>query len=738
MNDAQLQQLLSTGLNIGGTALGAYNQQQQYNGLQSALNTIGPTSLSGYSLSGPGGMSSGYNPSSGGGSIDLGSLNPAYSGFSGAAGMGANTYSPGLLSSLTGNAAGTLGASTNALSGAYGNYNTAMGAANTQLGALGQTYNQVYGNTLSSLQAQQQPQVQQQAFGLQNTLFGKGTLDSTGAASGAIAAGNFGSQVNAMNAQDSLSAQQQALSAQAAGVQNYGALSSAAGNVLSGAFNNFGNTNQLISGLNSAQLNNSLSAAQGAGALNTLGLNNYNAALGTGTAQATARNQSLFPYASTASALAGTPNAAGLLANGMTQAGGSLGGAVSGLGGFIGNLFSPSSGIPNTGNANGLNPGSANQQYASPLFNWQQGGSTSGDTTYYGDDGGFNPAGGEAATSQSSSPYSNFGGANFDAGSALATAGSGLGIVNGLRSGTPMGTAGAAASATSLYGKVAGNSTANAAGGIAADTLGIYSGLKQGGVAGYGQAAVDAGKLGISTGTISNSPALQGALGIVGAGLSTYNFVKDYQSGDTSGDAIRGAEAGASIGSIVPGVGTLIGGVIGGAVGALSSAFGSGKVDPENQSFEGYTQAYNKASPAQQAQVAASVSDPYTVLAGYFDLRSGQLKGSNPIYSTYGRAGEQKFTTDLTSQISSAIQSGKVSAKASPDTVYAQVVAPWVASMGNWQDSNKSAMQGLLQTMTAQYMNGSYSTQWKAVGGQDPFATASQTPTASGTSRAKM
>lgn len=353
MDSTSLQSLLGTGLSLGGIGLALDNQQQQYNGLQNALNTIGPTNLNGYSLSGPGGMSAGYN-ANGGIGIDLGSLSPAYGNLSAIGGMGSGSYSPALLAGLTGNASGILPAATSNVNSAFGNYNNALGAANTQLGALGQTYSDVFNNTLSSLQAQQAPQVQQQAFGLQNTLFGKGALDMTGAGSGAISAANFGSQVNAMNAQNNLTAQQQALSAQNAGVNNYAQLSNSANGILSGALSNFGNTNSLISGLNSAQLNNSLSALSGAGALNTLGLNNYNAALGTGSAQATARNQSLFPYASTASTLAGTPNALTLLGRGLTQAGASFGGVANGIAGLF-------------GNSGGLNPTQWANDYGSTI-----------------------------------------------------------------------------------------------------------------------------------------------------------------------------------------------------------------------------------------------------------------------------------------------------------------------------------------------------------------------------------
>jgi hypothetical protein len=305
------------------------------------------------------------------------------------------------------------------------------------------------------------------------------------------------------------------------------------------------------------------------------------------------------------------------------------------------------------------------------------------------------------------------------------TAGAGLGIINGLQSGSPLGTAGALTQATSLYGKLAGNATASQFGGIGGSALGLINGIQQGGVAGYSTAGIDAAKLGIQTGLIQNSPALQGALGIAGAGLSTYNFIKNYQSGATGADALNGAQAGASIGSmIVPGIGTVVGGLIGGAAGALSSAFGPGKKDPETYSWDGYLNAVSS-----NPQAAGQVSNPYLFLAGLFDEKG---KSTVPMVAQYGRMGEQKFTNDFMTQIQTAIRNGTVSAKSDPAFVYNKVVAPWVNSMNGGQGWGKvgkeytAAAQGLLKQMTTQFMNGSYSYNWKAVGGDTPFAPVQQ------------
>lgn len=274
------------------------------------------------------------------------------------------------------------------------------------------------------------------------------------------------------------------------------------------------------------------------------------------------------------------------------------------------------------------------------------------------------------------------------------------------------------AAKSNLFGSSS-KSFGNFAGG-ASNVLGLYSGLKQGGAAGYSNAAVSGAALGARAGAFGGySGAVGKFAGYAAIPLAAYDFVKNgTASGRTGSDAATGAMDGAAIGTaIMPGVGTVVGGLIGGAAGAIASAFGPGAVDPENAPFNSYTQAYNKAPPAQQAQIAASVQNPYLPLAGYFDLRSGQMKGQNPIYNTYGRMGEGKFTKDLISKVKEGQQQGITD----PNKMWSSVVQPWISSMGTWQDSNKSALTGLMQNMTGQVMSGSYQQNFRAIGGDTPF-----------------
>jgi Domain of unknown function (DUF4329) len=199
------------------------------------------------------------------------------------------------------------------------------------------------------------------------------------------------------------------------------------------------------------------------------------------------------------------------------------------------------------------------------------------------------------------------------------------------------------------------------------------------------------------------------ALGYVAAPLEVYNFVENWQSGKTGSEALQGAEAGAAVGSIIPGVGTIVGAVIGGAIGAISSAFGPGAMDPENQSWDGYASAYQK-NPNSVDQ--ATPSQNFQALAGIFDARGSNI----PFYGAYGRMGENKFTSDMLHNINNAVSTGKVAANSSAQQIYSQVVQPWITSMGGsngWKDTNtvkgapeKDAIGNLLTNLIAQWQAG--------------------------------
>lgn len=188
---------------------------------------------------------------------------------------------------------------------------------------------------------------------------------------------------------------------------------------------------------------------------------------------------------------------------------------------------------------------------------------------------------------------------------------------------------------------------------------------------------------------------------------------------------MTGAMDGASIGTVImPGIGTAVGAVVGAAVGAIASAFGNGVVDQENANFEGFTKAYNSAGTTQQkAQVTAATQNPYLPLAGLFDLRSNQIKGNIPIVSQYGRMGEQKFATDMFSQMNSAVRNGTISKGSSTADIMGKVVQPWIDSFGKgkMQDSNADAINAMIGGLVDDYRTGQTGN-LKARGGDAAFS----------------
>ena len=329
-------------------------------------------------------------------------------------------------------------------------------------------------------------------------------------------------------------------------------------------------------------------------------------------------------------------------------------------------------------------------------------------------------------------------------------AGSAFGVLGGLQQGGAGGYGRAAIGGGKIANSFLGNPNLNTSLSDLNNLLSIYQGVQKGGVAGYGGAAANAAQLG---GNLLGNSALSTVGGYVAAPLAVYNAARNWQSGKAGSDAASDAAAGAAIGSVVPGIGTAIGAIGGGLVGALSSLVGPGAKDPETANVQNLINAVGK-SPSQAGAITSSVQDPYVELAGLMDERSSTL----PMYQQYGRMGEQKFTTDMTGEIKNAFTPGQgiesgplkgdvwsvdpqsgnytlttpsggktiVPASQAADQVYNSAVAPWVNSMGSgWNNvgqTYKDTTQGLLEDMTGQYISGQAANDWKAVGGDSPFA----------------
>ena len=247
-------------------------------------------------------------------------------------------------------------------------------------------------------------------------------------------------------------------------------------------------------------------------------------------------------------------------------------------------------------------------------------------------------------------------------------------------------------------------------------------------MSGYGSAAVGGLKAGASLANIAGDTSLGSTLGSAAGALavplSLYNTVTNFKPGATASDALNAASTGAAIGSISPGVGTVVGGLIGGIVGAIGSEFGG-----QAGSMSEIKPFLDASTTIRQTGSASSVQNPYLSLAGLFSYTPTEMSttyGNNPIYSQFGRNGEGPFMVAMTSQINDALKSGTITSQSSAADIMNSVVNPWIQSFGKGSFSNEDGQgaitNALLQQSVQQYINGSYASDWKAVGGDSPFA----------------
>lgn len=303
-------------------------------------------------------------------------------------------------------------------------------------------------------------------------------------------------------------------------------------------------------------------------------------------------------------------------------------------------------------------------------------------------------SGANAAPSDPATSGSTWGQDLSKLGAGLQTGAQLFNIGTGLASGTPTGEANAGLGAAALaaqHGYLGNPSTAGPGLGAASGALQLYTGLRQGGVMGDASAAAGALRVGQGAagllGDTGAASALGTAAGAIAAPLSLYNFVNNWQSGNTGSDAINGAETGAAIGSIVPGIGTLIGGALGGVVGAISSAFGGGSADPETTSWNGLA-AMQAQHPNTNLMGSLNPSQAYQSLSGIMDAKNNTPGHSTALELVFGRMGEQRLMDQMTQQINAAIAAGKVPKNATAAQLYSQVVTPWLQSKNAYINPN--------------------------------------------------
>ena len=344
-------------------------------------------------------------------------------------------------------------------------------------------------------------------------------------------------------------------------------------------------------------------------------------------------------------------------------------------------------------------------------------------------------------------------------GAALSNTATLLNAINGLQSGSTTGQIQGATGLAALANKAglfSSNGTSNplvssGLGGVSG-ALGLITGLQKGGVAGYAGAAAGGLQLGSSiesylgnsakaaalasgatpeaaaaagAGNFGTASSLGSAASYIAAPLSIYNAISNFKPGAAAADSMNFASAGAAIGSIVPGLGTLVGGLVGAGVGAVASMFGgSAGSKSEIQPFLDASTQYR-----QNGNSLSNLQNPYLALAGLFDYTPGQMSstvGNMPIYDQFGRMGEGPFVESMTQQINSALSAGKISKTSSAADIMSSVVNPWIQSFGKGAQGNIAGQgditNAIVQQAVQQYIDGSYATDWKASGGDNPFA----------------
>lgn len=224
---------------------------------------------------------------------------------------------------------------------------------------------------------------------------------------------------------------------------------------------------------------------------------------------------------------------------------------------------------------------------------------------------------------------------------------------------------------------------------MASNVMGVISGLDQGGVHGYLSAGANAVKLGSSAGLLSKGA---GTLaGKVAAPLAVYDFISNWESGDTGSDAMRGAQAGAAIGSIVPGIGTLIGALGGAAIGAISSIFGPGEESHSHKTWESWKQ--------YEGQGHALNLDPY----GMAEVFKGAWESNQKGFGGGKFQDRNDYLGQFTSQLEEGLKSGKITTAMTAMQINDAVISPWMKGYGA---PDPAWVKGVNTDLIQQYMAG--------------------------------
>jgi hypothetical protein len=169
----------------------------------------------------------------------------------------------------------------------------------------------------------------------------------------------------------------------------------------------------------------------------------------------------------------------------------------------------------------------------------------------------------------------------------------------------------------------------------------------------------------------------------------------------------KGKEGQAALGGGIAGAGaSLMGlGALGplGLAGAAIAAIGASMVNTKEFGDVALRNYWNAVDSGR----GIGETDPNELAQGFINFYRTNKNEFAP-QAVYGRTGNETFMQDFKRQINTAIESGAVAPTATPQEIYAQVIQPWVGSMGAGpQDQAARAIQDhMLIDLVASYQAG--------------------------------
>lgn len=268
----------------------------------------------------------------------------------------------------------------------------------------------------------------------------------------------------------------------------------------------------------------------------------------------------------------------------------------------------------------------------------------------------------------------------------------------GATAGTAAGGAGAAAFPGSMLAAAQSGAPLSALVSASAPSLGVPAGLLTPaqyataitptatipGAAGTGAAA--------GSGTLAS---LAGPAAVVAGGLLAAQGISKGKEGQA---ALGGGIAGA--GASLMGLGAL--GPLG-LAGAAIAAIGASMVNTKEFGDVALRNYWNAVDSGR----GIGETDPNELAQGFINFYRTNKNEFAP-QAVYGRTGNETFMQDFKRQINTAIESGAVPPTATPQEIYAQVIQPWIGSMGAGpQDQAARAIQDhMLTDLVASYQAG--------------------------------